>query len=77
MKKYTVIYFEPQWSGSQRYNVTSMRRVSTRGESVDDMLRREGLYDQMIYVFEGWPKLEGEVSPLGQSDEASAYCAYA
>jgi hypothetical protein len=59
--KYTVIYNEHWNSGSHWHSRTKLRRVERKDyETVKEMLDREELTDIAEYIFEGWPKLEGE-----------------
>lgn len=53
----TVIYVESWMSGSHRQAITQMRYCCLEGsETVVDMLNREGLADNVVYVFEGHVK---------------------
>lgn len=59
--KYTAIYTEGFSVGSNYNTLVLMKRVKQReGESVKDMLIREDIYDNTVYLFEGWSPLEGE-----------------
>lgn len=57
---FTVIYVDSWQSGSHRTSLTKMRRVSQyEGETVAEMLRREGLESEAVFIFYGHPRLEG------------------
>jgi hypothetical protein len=61
MKKYTVIYTDSWMSGSRMQTLVQVKRIQCKkSEPVVDALKRLGLYDQTVYLFEGWPKLQGE-----------------
>jgi len=60
-QKFTAIYEERWCSGSRWECMTKMLRVSKRAdETVEDMLIREIISEKTVYLFEGWPKLQGE-----------------
>lgn len=60
--KYTIVYVESWMVGSHMQSITQMLRSELNtGETILDMLEREGIQDP-IYIFEGWPRLEGEYS---------------
>lgn len=61
MKKYTAIYQESRSSGSHRIVITCMARIEVGdNESLQDALDRIGIADSTLYLFVGWPALEGE-----------------
>lgn len=64
--QYTAIYIDSWMSGSHRQSLTQMRRVEQRdGETVVDMLEREGIADCTVFLFHGHPPLQGEDVPNG------------
>lgn len=59
--KYTIIYKEMRQSCARHYSVTQMKRIEVNSESnflteVYDQIGTENI----LFIFEGWPKLEGE-----------------
>lgn len=61
MNNYTAIYIDSWMSGSHSHSLTKMRRFQTlEGESVLDALRREEIENETVFIFKGWPLLEGE-----------------
>lgn len=62
MKKYTAIYVENWLSGSHMQYLTKYKRIEVdeEKESVMDVLDREEIGDQTVYLFVGHPKLQGE-----------------
>lgn len=68
--KFTAIFTESWVAGSHMHTLTRMRRIEQLdGETVEDMLAREGIEDNMLYLFEGHPLLQGE-SDNDSADEA-------
>ncbi len=57
MKDYTIIYTESHLCGSHQNTITCMKRVRT-----NNLKKLVGLYGcgQIVYIFEGHPKVEGE-----------------
>ena len=48
-------------TGSHRQTLTHMRRVERQAnETVEDMLLREDILDNLVFLFEGHPRREGE-----------------
>lgn len=65
MQKFTAIYIKTWQSGSHWHSSEHMRRIEQReGESVGDMLDREGIKETTVFLFVGHPKLEGEENTL-------------
>lgn len=61
--KYTAIFNECFNVGSQRQTLTQFLRMEKReNETVEDMLKREGIAGCDIFIFVGHPLLEGEES---------------
>ena len=57
MKKYTIVYADTKMIGSHMNSITKFDRVET--DDLAKLLEEE--YDGAIwFVFEGWPKQEGE-----------------
>lgn len=60
--KFTAIYIKAWMSGSHYQSITKMRRCEQKdGETVLDMLKREGVEDSVQFLFNGWPTLQGEI----------------
>lgn len=58
--KFTAIYVESWVVGSHRNHLTRFKRVELKeGETFDNMFAREEI-DNCVYLFHGWPKLQGE-----------------
>ena len=57
MKKYTIIFSESWMTGSHRNSVTRFDRVET--DDLRRLLKKEYVGNAW-FVFEGWPRLEGE-----------------
>ncbi len=56
-QKYTVVYVEKKLS----CNVVRQKRISTLGdEPLVKALIRHDLLDSAVFIYHGWPKLEGE-----------------
>lgn len=65
MKKYTAIYIEFTYTKGQVHQITKMKRMhKSKKETVLDMLHREqvevAFLTTTIFLFKGWPKLQGE-----------------
>lgn len=59
--EFTSIYIETWQTGSHCHSLTKMKRIRQKnGETVLDMLKREGIDEATQYLFHGWPKLQGE-----------------
>ena len=59
--KYTAIYLHKWVRYGQHYSVALMRRIEKSGdETIADMLEREGIEDNIQFLFVGHPQLEGE-----------------
>lgn len=60
-EKFTAIYVENWLAGSHMQFLTKMARIERNdGETPEAMLKREGLEDNIVYLFVGWPRLQGE-----------------
>ena len=60
-KKFTAIYVDSWMSGSQRQSLTKFHRFEVKAnETVLDAMTRENIADQTVFLFHGWPKLQGE-----------------
>jgi len=60
-EKFTAIYIESWMSGSHWQSLTKFARIEQEpDETILAMLKREGIEDLTVYLFCGWPKLEGE-----------------
>lgn len=61
MKPYTAIW-EKRWtSESHSHCLTKFTRFFKKDEeTVFDAMKREGIGDEVVYIFEGHPKLIGE-----------------
>lgn len=60
-QKFTAVYNDRWMSGSHMHALTKFKRVELKSEeSVDEMLKREEISGIVEYLFEGWPKLQGE-----------------
>lgn len=61
MEKFTAIYVDSWMSGSHRHSLTRFKRFTCGpSESVETALRRLNIADETVYLFVGWPKLQGE-----------------
>lgn len=70
MEKFTVIYTDSWMSGSHMQTIVQIKRIQCeKSESVVDALKRLDLYDQTVYLFEGWPKLQEEYDHAPPSTE--------
>ena len=59
MKKYTIVYGEWFNIGSQRHSLVKYERVET--DDLANLIKTEERFDcNTHFIFEGWPKLEGE-----------------
>lgn len=59
--KFTAIYTDSWMAGSHCHTLTKMRRVEQfDGETVADMLKREGISDCTVFLFHGHPPMQGE-----------------
>lgn len=56
--KYTIIYSETFHIGSHTCSVTKYARVDT--DDLPALLNEDKYKGGLWFVFEGWPKLEGE-----------------
>ncbi len=60
-QQYTAIYVESWMSGSHQHSLTKIKRIEVKeGETVVEVLEREQIKDTTVYLFVGWPKLQGE-----------------
>jgi hypothetical protein len=61
MEKYTAIYTDCWMAGSHQQTLAKMRRIErAEHETVIEMLKREGIDDSVIYLFNGHPTMQGE-----------------
>ncbi len=61
MDKFTAIYEESWRTDQMRHTTTFMRRIQQQdGETVLDMIEREKIADNVIFLFVGWPFIVGE-----------------
>lgn len=59
--KFTAIYTESWMTGSHLHTLTKMSRIEQKdGETVSNMLMREGIEDSTVYLFHGHPLMQGE-----------------
>ena len=58
MKKYTIIYSVFSQYGSHTNSITRYNRVET--DNLTKLLEDDKYSANVWFVFEGWPKLEGE-----------------
>ena len=59
--QYTAIYNQHWMSGSHWQSLTQFKRFTVNeGETVLDALKRECIADSTVFLFEGWPRLQGE-----------------
>lgn len=58
MKKYTIIYSEVGQCGSHSYSIIKFDRIET--DNLAELLKQEKYISNTWFVFEGWPKQEGE-----------------
>ena len=59
--KFTAIYVDSWMSGSHRHSLTRFKRFTCgSNESVGAALRRLNIAEETVYLFVGWPKLQGE-----------------
>ena len=58
MKKYTIVYGEWFSRGSHRGSITTYERVETN--NLAELLKQDKYDGNVWFVFEGWPKEEGE-----------------
>lgn len=59
--KFTAIYSDSWVSGGRMVSSTQMRRIEQKdGETVVDMLKREGIDRNTLFLFQGHPLLQGE-----------------
>jgi hypothetical protein len=59
--KYTAIYIDSWLQGSHMVTNTHMKRLETKmDETVEQALERNQVADSMVYLFRGWPLLQGE-----------------
>jgi hypothetical protein len=59
--KFTAIYTDSWMAGSHQMTLTKMKRTEQKdGETVADMLRREGIEDCTVYLFHGHSLMQGE-----------------
>ncbi len=59
--KYTAIYLESWVIGSNRHLLVKMRQIEKSGdETIADMLEREGIKDDIQFLFVGHPPLVGD-----------------
>lgn len=60
-EKFTAIYVESELFGSHMMHFTRMLRLEkSEQETVLDMLAREQIESKVVYLFNGWPTLQGE-----------------
>lgn len=61
VEKYTAIYVDSWMSGSHKHSLTRFKRFECgKSESVGAALRRLNIAEETVYLFVGWPKLQGE-----------------
>jgi hypothetical protein len=61
MKKYTVIYNHRWQSGSHWHSLTKMARVELdSNKAILPQISQIIDSDDICFLFEGWPKMEGE-----------------
>lgn len=59
--KFTAIYNNVWQSGSHWHTATHFKRVQQHGrETVTDMLTRHKIDEATIFLFHGWPLLQGD-----------------
>jgi len=59
--KFTAIYVDSWMSGSHRVSSTEMKRIQQNdGETIEEMLEREGIDNNIAFLFNGHPSMEGE-----------------
>lgn len=64
--KFAAIYTDSWQAGSHRNTVVRMERfICLDGESALEALRRLGIADATVFLFVGWPALEGELAEIG------------
>jgi hypothetical protein len=60
-QKFTAIYVDSWMQGSHQISLTKMERLEQlEGETIKEMLSRQGILESTVFIFEGHPKLEGE-----------------
>jgi hypothetical protein len=60
-KKFTAIYQITLQTGSQWNYLTQVKRIFQKdNETLEEALKKENVYDSLLFLFEGWSKLEGE-----------------
>ena len=60
-EKYTAIYIDSFMRGSHNHSITKMARVIKKEtESLLDCLKRYYIENDTVYLFVGWPLLQGE-----------------
>lgn len=57
-KKYTIIYSDYVGHFNHRIGMVQYIRVAT--DNLSELLEEEKFVDNIYYIFNGWPKLEGE-----------------
>lgn len=66
--KYTVIYSTYRLVGSHTISSVSIARMVVKNETFTAALKRYGIeMSQVNYLFEGWPKVEGETNEPTES----------
>jgi len=67
--RYTAIYTDSRLIGSHRSTTThALRFEQLPGESLQQAMQREDIWGRAVYVFEGWPVLEGDTRPVVAGD---------
>lgn len=60
--KFTAIYNDVWESGIGEFSAARMKRIEQKeGETVRDTLAREEVSDSILFLFHGWPSLQGEI----------------
>ena len=69
MKKYTIVYGIWGQCGSHRYSCTRFDYVET--DNLKKFIQQEKYDANVWFIFEGWPKLEGETCTDGSTAGAT------
>lgn len=60
-EKFTAIYIDSWMSGSNSCSLTKMKRFELReNETINTALKRLNISKSIVYLFGGWPLLQGE-----------------
>lgn len=69
MKKYTAIYTDHFMCGSHHSTLVNMKRVELKkNETLTKAMIREGIDESTVFLFEGWPELEGSYRELEEDN---------